>query len=153
MHNKGRRSLQKCDFARLWRKIGVKYMNRKLILGIVMLVLMIGSASAVKAVTGNQPQCNDGIDNDGDGLIDYPADPGCYDYTDNSEVNVGLPQCSDLIDNDGDGRIDYPADLGCTSPQDNSEADGGQIPEFPTVALPIMSVLGLMFLMSKRKHN
>jgi len=27
------------------------------------------------------------------------------------------------------------------------------IPEFPTVALPIMSVLGIMFLMSRKKHN
>jgi len=28
-----------------------------------------------------------------------------------------------------------------------------QVPEFPTVALPIMSVLGIMFLMSRKKHN
>ncbi len=30
---------------------------------------------------------------------------------------------------------------------------GPGIPEFPTVALPIASVLGIMFLMSRRKHN
>ncbi|MBR9700798.1 hypothetical protein GOV11_02950, partial [Candidatus Woesearchaeota archaeon] len=30
-------------------------------------------------------QCNDGIDNDGDGLIDYPADPHCKSLNDNSE--------------------------------------------------------------------
>lgn len=30
-------------------------------------------------------QCNDGIDNDSNGLIDYPADLGCSSSTDNSE--------------------------------------------------------------------
>jgi MYXO-CTERM domain-containing protein/uncharacterized repeat protein (TIGR01451 family) len=67
------------------------------------------------------PQCEDGIDNDGDGLIDYPSDPGCSSPIDNSETDV-KPQCSDGIDNDGDNLIDYPADPGCSSPTDNTEA-------------------------------
>lgn len=29
--------------------------------------------------------CSDGIDNDGDGLVDFPADTGCEDFTDDSE--------------------------------------------------------------------
>ncbi|MDB5970652.1 MAG: hypothetical protein JWQ90_3102 [Hydrocarboniphaga sp.] len=33
------------------------------------------------------PQCSDGIDNDGDGQIDYPADKGCTDANDNDEYN------------------------------------------------------------------
>lgn len=37
-------------------------------------------------------QCNDGIDNDSDGLIDYPADPGCSSSTDNDEYNSGQSQ-------------------------------------------------------------
>ena len=32
-------------------------------------------------------QCEDGKDNDGDGVIDFPADPGCTSKKDNSEVN------------------------------------------------------------------
>lgn len=32
-------------------------------------------------------QCNDGIDNDSDGLIDYPSDPGCQSATSNSELS------------------------------------------------------------------
>jgi hypothetical protein len=32
-------------------------------------------------------QCNDGIDNDGDGYIDYPSDAGCSSYTDSDEYN------------------------------------------------------------------
>ena len=33
----------------------------------------------------NIPQCSDGIDNDGDGKIDYPADRGCFGVSDNDE--------------------------------------------------------------------
>jgi hypothetical protein len=32
------------------------------------------------------PACADGIDNDGDTLIDYPLDPGCTDALDNDET-------------------------------------------------------------------
>jgi len=33
--------------------------------------------------------CNDGIDNDNDGKIDYPADPGCTSANDPDETNGG----------------------------------------------------------------
>jgi hypothetical protein len=43
-------------------------------------------------VNNNTPpsiyQCSDGIDNDGDGYIDYPSDLGCTSLTDNDEYNV-----------------------------------------------------------------
>ncbi|NLF25073.1 MAG: hypothetical protein GX589_05375, partial [Deltaproteobacteria bacterium] len=79
-------------------------------------------------------QCQDGLDNDGDGLIDYPADPGCVSPTDDSELvhdpackTPSSPseskQCNDGIDNDGDGAIDYPADFSCSSKYDNDEAN------------------------------
>lgn len=35
---------------------------------------------------GTEPECNDGIDNDGDGLIDYPNDPQCSSPLDDSEA-------------------------------------------------------------------
>ena len=35
--------------------------------------------------------CGDGFDNDGDGLIDDPADPGCTDASDESEKAGGPP--------------------------------------------------------------
>ena len=66
------------------------------------------------------PACNDGIDNDNDGRIDYPADPGCSSASDTTENSE--PQCNDNIDNDGDGAVDYPNDYGCTSLNDNSES-------------------------------
>lgn len=34
-----------------------------------------------------KPECSDGKDNDGDGKIDYPADPGCLSPNDDSETN------------------------------------------------------------------
>ncbi len=40
---------------------------------------------SVEPGTGPQPECNDGIDNDGDGAVDYPSDPGCVDINDNTE--------------------------------------------------------------------
>jgi parallel beta-helix repeat protein len=43
-----------------------------------------GASAAAKA-------CNDGMDNDGDGLIDYPADPGCISKVDNDEFNAPPP--------------------------------------------------------------
>lgn len=33
-----------------------------------------------------EPECNDGVDNDGDGKIDYPDDPGCSSPEDDSEA-------------------------------------------------------------------
>ena len=35
--------------------------------------------------------CSDGIDNDGDGATDYPADPGCDSATDDDETNTPPP--------------------------------------------------------------
>ena len=80
------------------------------------------------------PQCRDGIDNDADGKIDFPLDPGCMNLDDNDESNVvvALPQCSDGMDNDNDGRVEF-FDPGCYpnnvfnpaqyNPNDNDESN------------------------------
>jgi hypothetical protein len=84
-------------------------------------------ATATKTFTGAQStnQCQDGVDNDGDGSTDYPNDPGCTSNTDNDESNpVTSSQCSDSLDNDGDGHVDFPADTGCGSASDNDETNG-----------------------------
>jgi endoglucanase len=67
--------------------------------------------------------CSDGLDNDKDGLTDYPNDPGCKSVLDNNESNpvAELVACNDKLDNDNDGLIDYPFDLGCSSATDNDE--------------------------------
>jgi spore coat protein A len=76
--------------------------------------------------------CQDGIDNDGDGLTDFSGDdPGCSAATDVSE-KAPTRVCDDGIDNDGDGLIDFPDDPDCTGPTDPLEApdaDGDGIPD------------------------
>lgn len=73
------------------------------------------------------PACSNGKDDDGDGKVDYPADPGCSSATDTDETDPAppAPACSNGKDDDGDGKIDYPADPGCTSATDTDETDSG----------------------------
>ena len=86
-----------------------------------------GDCGAAASAPPSDPVCSDGIDNDNDGLIDFPADPGCTDANDTSEDDNTVPPsdsvCSDGIDNDNDGLIDFPADPGCTDANDTSEDD------------------------------
>ncbi len=81
-------------------------------------------AHVVDVVTG--PKCSDGIDNDGDGKTDYPADPGCVvpqqdDETDDCPSGPNCPQCANGVDDDGNGSIDYPDDPGCAAASDQFE--------------------------------
>jgi len=60
-------------------------------------------ATIVKGATGTYPpsspppppppkaQCQDSLDNDSDGKVDYPNDPGCSSATDNDETDVAPP--------------------------------------------------------------
>ncbi len=66
--------------------------------------------------------CEDGLDNDGDLLIDMD-DPGCDSPTDDDETDTVPTACNDGIDNDGDQLIDFPADPGCVSSEDDDETD------------------------------
>ncbi|MEK6818912.1 MAG: hypothetical protein AABY10_03170, partial [Nanoarchaeota archaeon] len=94
-----------------------------------------GACLPVPVVT----QCSNGIDDDSDGRIDYPADSGCQSRQDDSESGElnnppsspppVVSKCSNGIDDDGDGKIDYPADSGCTSRQDDSEFENNIVPE------------------------
>jgi len=47
--------------------------------------------------------CANGVDDDGDGFVDFPEDPGCRDATNVSES----AKCQNGRDDDADGRIDY----------------------------------------------
>jgi hypothetical protein len=74
----------------------------------------------------NTPTCNDGLDDDGDGLTDYPADPGCSSANDSDERDANLV-CDDGVDQDGDGLVDWPEDPGCSDSSDSSEQSPGLI--------------------------
>jgi hypothetical protein len=66
-----------------------------------------------------RPECSDEVDDDGDGGVDFPADPGCTSLEDLSED----PDCADGLDNDGDGLVDHGADPGCRNPFEPSRED------------------------------
>jgi hypothetical protein len=63
--------------------------------------------------------CDDGVDDDLDGMADYPADPGCTSPTDPDEHSAAA--CDDGADSDGDRATDYPRDPGCASATDTDE--------------------------------
>jgi hypothetical protein len=76
--------------------------------------------------------CNDGLDNDGNGLADYPEDPGCLSELDPQEARLKQPPaCANGLDDDGDGRTDFDVDgdgvtgaaedPGCQSAADDDE--------------------------------
>lgn len=81
--------------------------------------------------------CSNGGDDDGDKLVDFPADWGCTapsigpNQADASEVDP--PQCNDGVDNDGDTWLDantnipgQTKDPGCTDLNDTSESPNPQ---------------------------
>ena len=83
------------------------------------------------------PECQDGDDDDSDGLIDYTQDVDCLAPWDPSEE----PDCSDGLDNDGDGFVDHPNDPGCWMPDrlkenpqcdDGLDNDGDGLTDFPS---------------------
>lgn len=118
--------------------------------GLTAFVLDIGGNALTKTTTAaaesrarKKAQCSDGVDNDGDGRIDFPADPDCTGPTDDSEAGQSQAsddsgpgpgprprrdraECEDGRDNDGDGRVDFPDDPGCSSRSDDSEDDAGR---------------------------
>ncbi len=100
------------------------------------------SARSAGCAVSMTPACQNGRDDDNDGLKDFPADPGCSGPDDSSEVDT-VYQCSDGIDNDLDGLTDFPADPSCQSATDPQESglpacgngvddDGDGLVDFPS---------------------
>jgi len=86
--------------------------------------------TARKGPWTDDPECSDGLDNDGDGTTDAGDDPGCTGSEDTSEH--GPLACDNGKDDDGDGRSDYlvggQGDPDCAGPEDDDE-DGVCIPD------------------------
>jgi hypothetical protein len=94
------------------------------------------------------PECSNTGDDDGDGLADFPEDPGCTDMMDATEADdcpsgASCPECSDDLDNDGDGQGDYPDDVNCVAASDDTE--GCETDPTTTIAMPLTtgSTVGL----------
>jgi len=71
--------------------------------------------AATCQASGTPEDCTNGVDDDGDSLVD------CADFDCAGTVGCQLENCSDGLDNDGDGRIDC-ADPDCTGPPAPSPA-------------------------------
>jgi hypothetical protein len=70
--------------------------------------------------------CDDGFDSDGDGLVDFPDDPGCKTPQSFAEN----PKCDDGLDNDGDGDRDWDG-AGVGDPDAQCAGDGWRNREKP----------------------
>lgn len=57
----------------------------------IICLALLGASGATSSAQAAKPQCMDRVDNDGDGKIDYPADPGCTAKNDQSEIDVVQP--------------------------------------------------------------
>ncbi|MBN2142509.1 hypothetical protein JW711_04215 [Candidatus Woesearchaeota archaeon] len=97
-------------------------MDKKGKIAIFASLFLVAILAAAFVLAGPSKACRDGVDNDGDGLVDYPADPGCSSKNDASEL--GSNECDDGVDNDGDGNVDT-ADSGCASAYGTDETDCG----------------------------
>ena len=86
-----------------------------------------GIADAFAAAEAlDRSACENGTDDDGDGRVDFPDDPGCESTSDDSERSAAIA-CDDGLDDDGDGFTDFsdsdgdgvsdpPGDPGCRDP-------------------------------------
>jgi hypothetical protein len=77
----------------------------------------LGAQGVEADVRTTWTDCTDAVDDDQDGLLDYPVDAGCTSEADTSERQAGRI-CDDGLDNDADGWTDYStvaslADPGC----------------------------------------
>ncbi len=79
---------------------------------------VLGADGRTLQIQTGLPACSDGVDNDADGMTDFPADPGCASATSTTEV----PLCNDAFDNDQDGAMDREDSL-CAASHQNVESE------------------------------
>ena len=95
----------------------------------------IGGPFALTVTEIALAQCLNRVDDDADGRVDYPSDPGCAAAADRDETDEGITGCANDLDDDGDSLIDYPLDLGCESAADQDEVDvcgqGVRVVDYP----------------------
>lgn len=98
-----------------------------------------GGPVTVRVEEIERAACLNALDDDADGRVDYPFDPGCVAADDRDESDPDpLPACADDEDNDGDGVVDYPLDRGCRAAADDDETDvcgnGVPVTDYPAGA-------------------
>jgi glucose/arabinose dehydrogenase len=91
------------------------------------------------------PECQDGIDNDGDGDVDFPEDPACASALSLLEGS----RCDNDLDDDGDGDIDWDGgsaggtpDGNCIgNPKRNNEGTGCGLGFELAAVIPLLAAL------------
>ena len=101
-----------------FESIGLRVTGAGALSGLVISEGTFGSQNFDTSERSSTCICDDGLDNDGDALTDFPFDPGCA----HAKAKKENPWCNDGIDNDGDTFIDFPADTYCTSASAVNEA-------------------------------
>ena len=94
-------------------------------------------------------ECRNGVDDDEDGLSDYPSDPGCMHPDDRVEADEqAVPICANQTDDDQDGLTDFPADPGCIAASSGSEEDlcgpGIEIQEYLSGTPSVIASTGML---------
>ncbi len=98
---------------KFFRKNFLKVFLATLVLFSAPIIFALGSQVTITQDVNNGTfQCNDGIDNDSDTLIDYPADPGCSSTLDDDET--------DPVSGGGGGGDTVPPSLISTTPVDDA---------------------------------
>lgn len=72
---------------------------------------------------GSKAQCNDGIDNDKDGFIDYPKDTNCVDAFADNEGNISTSYCGDKVCQSNETSASCSTDCGGTSTTTTTTTD------------------------------
>ena len=101
-----------------------------------------GCCGSSDAAEGGPPECSNGVDDDGDGLVDFPSDTGCKSSGDACEID--LPACWNRADDDGDLATDFPADTGCNALIDDDEQTPASRGEGRARLLLVMDTSGSM---------
>ena len=93
------------------------------------------------------PECTDGVDNDADGDVDHPADPGCTGPLGKLEGSA----CDNDRDDDGDGKVDWDGGPLGGAPDPQCAGNATRDSERPGCGLGFELVLALPLLAAGRR--
>jgi hypothetical protein len=120
-----------CAVANPPNKLSVHWMMLEKDQRVVLVVETQETIGGPFELTIHQSSCNNGIDEDEDGVADWPFDPGCDSPYDGSELDPSsAPVCANGVNDDPllDAQYDYSSpvpDSGCASASDSSEETQG----------------------------
>ena len=113
-----------------------------------------GGGTGGGIIIGQKYQCSDGLDNDGNGLVDYPSDPGCfgiYDNTEDTSILVGgLVKIDEPKTEDVQPVEEAPAVTGEAVAKEPLQID---IVKLLPIVLGLVIVVALLIFLYKKKKD